>query len=160
MVDFENGCSECGTEDKLNTVIHMGKQVKLCNRCMESNQTIALDEPKTIDKLEDIKRSTVKEVLSRMSGVPLKPIEKPKEKVTLDDLWERYKQVKEQKKQVLDVKKFEEDLEQERQKEIDQIKQAVEFEDMEIEPEKPGIKNLFGLFKKREKKEEIPEENL
>ena len=153
MVDFENGCAECGSEEKTYTVIHRGKQVKLCNKCLESNNVISLEEPKTIEKIEDVKRSTVREVLSRMSGIPLKPIEKPKEKVTLDDLWERYKQVKEQKKQVLDEKNFTEDLEREKQKEVEEIKKAIELESIEIEPEKSGIKNFFGLFKKREKKE-------
>lgn len=177
-MDFDNGCEECGIENEplVNTITN-NRAMRLCSRCARITDSIILDEE--IQKQKE--KAYMNQLKKQQKGQSIESeIKKP---VSLNDLWDRYKKVKEEKekklkieagKQVLDEKKFIEDLEDKKEQEK---KELLEEINKEILPEKTQeekeefsseakkridikdfFKKTFKLLKKKEKTEDLKEQ--
>ncbi|MCX6742268.1 MAG: hypothetical protein NTX24_03790 [Candidatus Pacearchaeota archaeon] len=173
-MDFDNGCEECGIENEplVNTITN-NRSMRLCSRCAIGNNSIVLEE-----EIQKQKERIRLNQLKKQQKIQDSEVD-TKKPVSLNDLWDRYKKVKEEKEKklksevnssILDEKKFIEDLEIKKQQEKEEL---IEEINKEILPEKTqeqkaefnteankkiNIKDLFKktfkLLKKQEKKEE------
>ncbi|UCD20667.1 MAG: hypothetical protein JSW08_02740 [archaeon] len=135
MVDFDNGCRECGiTGEKLFDTLTDGRLTKLCKRCTIANDSMVFEEEESPVHKEG--KKTV-----------LRP--KPKENFTLNDLYERYWELKKKKKSPGLMKEEEvvEDLETKKVKDLEEIKDAIEDVDIDFntpETKKMSLKDFLG----------------
>lgn len=94
----EEICEECGHKDILVSAIVNGKLKRICHRCVIANNAIVIKKPKEI-AIKEPQRKSVKEILNEMSGIKgtriVPKLKKPSNEVTLEDLRERYKKIKE-----------------------------------------------------------------
>lgn len=138
-MDFDKGCEECGIENEslVNTITD-NRSMRLCSRCAKNNNSLVLEEEMQKQK-ERIEMIQLKKQ-QKIQGINTETeIKKP---VSLNDLWDRYKKVKEEKEKklktevnssILDEKKFVEDLEIKKQQEKQELVDEI---DREIMPEK------------------------
>jgi hypothetical protein len=170
-MDFELGCEECGTEKEqlLNTITN-NKPTRLCPRCAMLNNSLVLEEEKQKVRDKILEKSQPKERPAYQEPV-----------VSLNDLWARYKKTKDLREEkrreiareqsgVLDEKQFVKDLEGQKQKEKQDIHNAVEGDfDVGVEQQeifdfnvesgkKVTLKDMFKSAFKRLKRKEKPED--
>ncbi|MCS7134670.1 MAG: hypothetical protein NZ889_02320 [Candidatus Pacearchaeota archaeon] len=142
-IDFDEGCEECGIVEHLLDTITDGKAMRLCKRCAIANNSLILPKKKI-------------EVSEKDAATELKEEKKSKEILTLNDLYERYKEIKARKMQeTLHEEKFHEALERKKLEEMEEIKNAIsqdiEF-DFSIEKTKElKVKDLLKIASGRSK---------
>jgi hypothetical protein len=176
-MDFDKGCEECGIENEplVNTITN-NRSMRLCSRCVRVSDSIVLEE-----EIQKQKERIQLNQLKKQQKIQGSEIE-TKKPVSLNDLWDRYKKVKEEKEKklksevnssILDEKKFVEDLEIKKQQEKEELIEEINKEILpeKIQEEKAefnteatkkiNIKDLFKktlkLLKKQEKEEELKE---
>ncbi|MEM4152613.1 MAG: hypothetical protein QXK80_00620 [Candidatus Pacearchaeota archaeon] len=88
----EEECEECLTKDFLVDAIVDGKAKRICNRCVIANNAIVLKKPSHIN-IEKMEKTTVSDVMRRLTGIMPKRIERP-QPVKLEDLRKRYEEKK------------------------------------------------------------------
>ena len=150
MADFEKGCEECGvTNEKLFRTITNGKVMRLCSRCANANNSLIFEEKK--EETKSGKQRTV-----------IKP--KAKENFTLSDLYERYWALKKKKENAyLTEKEVVKDIEKKEEKDLDEIKKAVDdldfdFKSVKIEKKKGvRVRDLLNMALGRKPKQPKPE---
>jgi hypothetical protein len=130
-MDFEYGCEECGTEneDLFDTILD-NKSMRLCEKCARVGGALVLREERS---------KSVEKWNSRGTKKP-EQVYKEQPPVTLQGLWDRYKQrmgerntlENRRKVEILEEKKFLEDLERQKKLENKEIAEAV---DSEFNPE-------------------------
>ncbi len=169
-MDFEFGCEECGTEneDLFDTILD-NKSMRLCERCARTNNALILNE----------ERSKMREKWNSRSSKKPEQTYREEPRVTLQGLWDRYKQKmgerntleKQRKVAVLEENKFLEDLEKQKKLENKEIIQAVDSDfnlESNVEEEKSFneeaskkinikdfFKQTFKFLKGKDKKESV-----
>ncbi len=169
-VNIEEECEECSYKDVLVDAIVDGVQKRICHRCMIANQAIILKKPHEI-KEQHLPRRSVHEILEEMSGIKPKPIEKPSSQITLEDLRQRYEELKEKRLKesgVLQQRRDYEDMEekrrflqQEKEQQIQQQKSEAKEKiiNFNIEATKhTKIRDLLIRMKKAKKEKPIEKE--
>lgn len=168
-------CQEEFEEHELLDAVYDNKLTKLCKRCIGTTDAMAVKKPVQIE-IENVARRSVKEILNSMAGIKpediknLKPIKKSSN-ITLEDLRERYDELKELKKQ---RKEEQEKIEQAKETEKSEKKQAGETEkpaeeNREIRAEKildfnlnsskkTKIRDLLQMKKERETRKSVERE--
>ncbi len=92
----EEGCEECLARAYLIEAIIDGQQKRLCNKCIVANNAIVLKGPKHIE-MDIINRPSVRDAIFRASGMHPHPIQPTYREAKLEDLRERYEEVKKKK---------------------------------------------------------------
>ena len=67
-------CEYCGRESEFDVLID-GNYIRLCRDCVDKDKMVIIKKPDKIQINDSYKRPTVKQILTRMSGIP------PKEKI-------------------------------------------------------------------------------
>ncbi|MEM2463031.1 MAG: hypothetical protein QXD71_02620 [Candidatus Pacearchaeota archaeon] len=138
-IDFERGCEECGIVEELFNTITNGRPMRLCKRCALSNNSFILPTKKTEREQEQRQKAET--------------TKKSIEAFTLNDLYERYREIKakkmQQKYEVMQEENFLKDLEKEQIQEIEEIKKAVDEHAIEFDfrPEKTKKLKVGDLMK-------------
>ncbi len=147
MVDFDKGCEECGSEERLYNTITEGKAVQLCKRCAKANHSLVFQE-----KDFEEGKLTPKVTLTA----------KPKENFTFNDLYNRYREMKKKRSQeVSNEKDFVKDIEKKELADLDKIKLAIEsppnINFNSEETRKVKVRDLFSFVfgSKKNEKEKV-----
>jgi hypothetical protein len=140
-MDFEKGCEECGieTEQIFNTITD-NKPARLCYKCAISNDSIILE--------EEIRKQKEKMEMKRLQKQQAQEQKSEPKTPSLNDLWARYKKVKEEREQkmkmeshgaVLDEKQFVEDLEKKKENEKIELLKGINEDIIPSDKEKDKI---------------------
>ncbi len=154
----EEECEECGNKGVLINAIIDGRMKRVCNRCINSTNAIIIKKPQNV-KIEEVPRRSVHEILEQMSGIKPKPIKKPVAEIKLEDLRQRYEEMKEKRKKLQEEKEHKEKEEQIKlKKELEENEKSKIFDrdrfkkyvQMQKEIRKRPIENTIKEIKPKE----------
>ncbi len=155
-LEKEEECEECGYKDVLFNAIIDGRQKRICNRCVIANGAIVLKKPVDV-KIEEVPRRSVKEIMAELSGIKPRPLEKPVQMATLEDLRKRYEEVKQRRRALHEAQEREKQIlatkaERETKEKVLDEKEFVQYLESEKFSEQPPQRLQQQITKTAEEK--------